>query len=830
MKEKKGLMSKSGIFSDAGAQARRVGFWAAVLMLLAWAAFPASWTLPPVWGAAEGGDEAGRTLSPYFVVVNGEPGVDALPLKETRAEVDIAGVIADVRVTQVYRNEGRRAIEALYVFPGSTRSAVYAMKMTIGERVIEARIEKREAARKAYEQARDEGRTASLLEQHRPNVFQMNVANILPGDEIRVEMSYTEILVPEDRVYTFLYPTVVGPRYQRPSEAEGEGAEGWVQNPYLHEGEPAPYDFDIRVALNAGMPIREAKCGTHRVDIRYEGDSRALIRLHDTERQGGDRDFVLRYRLAGDAVHSGLLLYEGPEENFFLLMAQPPERTVLAEVPPREVIFVVDVSGSMHGFPLDVSKRMLRELISGLRPSDCFNVLLFAGGSMVLAEQSLPATAENIQKAIARIEEERGGGGTELLPALERAMALPRSEGFSRSILLVTDGYVSAEPEAFDLVRRGLGEANLFVFGIGSSVNRHLVEGLARVGMGEPFVVLREGEAAETAARFRRLVQWPVMTRLHMAFPGFDAYDVEPPAIPDLMADRPIVLVGKWRGKAEGAVTLEGLTGAGKPYRMRIPVEKARTAASCRALRYLWARQRVALLSDYNRLQPSDERIEEVTELGLRYHLLTAYTSFVAVDSVVREESGERTTVKQPLPLPAGVSDLAVGGMAPMGSAKMLSLARTTAAPQAAHEEAAPGVAGGPDRNGAAEGRNDEAVEPSIVGEKRPAEQARWAIGAITAPDGLDEAEVRRVVAGQIEVWAACLDGKGIAARKGDRVTVRFRIDPSGRVKDVSWSGLSGETEAFRRCLEQAVEACRFAARLGGETLKVEVILERMNG
>lgn len=827
MRKSSGSMSKSRVLGAGGCSVCR---WVVALMLFTGAALAGGFPPPRACGAAEGGDDADRSLSPYFVVTNGEPGVDALPLKETRADVDIAGVIADVRVTQRYRNEGRRAIEALYVFPGSTRSAVYAMKMTIGERVIEARIEEREAARREYEQARDEGRTASLLEQHRPNVFQMNVANILPGDEIRVEMSYTEILVPEDRVYSFIYPTVVGPRYQSPSEAQGKDADRWVQNPYLREGEPAPYDFDIRVALNAGMPIREAVCGTHRVDIRYDSDARAFIRLHDTERRGGDRDFVLRYRLAGDAVHSGLLLYEGPDEKFFLLMAQPPERTVLAEVPPREFIFVVDVSGSMHGFPLDVSKRMLRELISGLRPSDCFNVLLFAGGSMVLAERSLPATPENIQKAIARIEEERGGGGTELLPALERAMALPRSEGFSRSILLVTDGYVSAEPEAFDLVRRRLGEANLFVFGIGSSVNRHLVDGLARVGMGEPFVVLRESEATETAARFRRLVQWPVMTHLRMAFPGFDAYDIEPPAIPDLMADRPIVVVGKWRGAAKGAVTLEGLTGAGKPYQTRIPVEKAGAVTSCKALRYLWARQRVAFLSDYNRLQPSDARIEEVTELGLRYHLLTAYTSFVAVDSIVREETGERTTVKQPLPLPAGVSDLAVGGMGPMGSAKMMTLARPAAAPQEAREEAAPGVAGAPDKNEAAEDRADEAVEPSTGGEGEPEGRPRWAIGPITVSGALEEAEVRRVVAEQLEAWAACLDGQGLATRKGDLVTIRFRIDPSGRVKDASWSGLSGETEAFRRCLERAVEACRFAARPGGEALEVVVILERMNG
>ena len=341
----------------------------------------------------ESGD---KTLSPYFLIPSENVEVDRFTLESTSAEVNIAGMIADVKVTQVYRNDGKKPIEAIYIFPASTRGAVYAMKMSIGERTIQAKIEKREQARQQYEQARNEGKSASLLEQQRPNVFQMNVANILPGDLIRVEMHYTELLVSTDGIYTFAYPTVVGPRYSNQLAADAPGSEKWVQNPYLHEGEAAPYGFDIKVNLSAGLPIQKVSCGTHKTDISYEGKTVARVLLHTSEKGGGNRDFILKYRLAGEQIASGLLLYEGEDEDFFMLMMQPPKRVTMKDIPPREYIFIVDVSGSMHGFPLEISKELLKDLIGNLRSSDTFNVLLFAGGSKLMSEKSLPATHSNI--------------------------------------------------------------------------------------------------------------------------------------------------------------------------------------------------------------------------------------------------------------------------------------------------------------------------------------------------------------------------------------------------------------------------------------------------
>ena len=664
------------------------------------------------------------TLSPYFLVKSNDPAVDRLPLLLTSADVKIAGVIADVTVTQIYKNEGTQPLEAIYVFPGSTRAAVYGMTMTIGDRTIVAKIQEKQQAKQTYETAKKAGKTASLLEQHRPNVFQMSVANILPGDNIRVELKYTELLAPTSGVYEFVYPTVVGPRYSNQAAATAPESEKWVANPYIPEKsakeltEEPPYLFDITTHLSTGIPLQMVNCSSHDVKIDYQNPSAAAISLSEevmiekiskmpperlsvvkqalfdlygedfgnlplfyqrilaagtasaqpieTEQArtvkefGGDRDYVLRYRLADKNIESGLLLYKGESENFFLLMVQPPANVTSQVIPPRDYVFIMDVSGSMQGFPIDTSKTLLRNLISGLRPTDTFNVVLFAGASAVMAEQSLPATAENIENAMRTIDQQQGGGGTELLPALRQALGLPRSEGVSRSIVLVTDGFVNVETEAFDLIRNNLNQANMFAFGIGSSVNRFLIEGLARVGMGEPFVVLKPEEAAEKAEQFRRYVQSPVLTQIQWQADGFEVYDVEPLSIPDVLAERPILLFGKWQGTPTGQISVRGVSGIGE-YRQAFAVSDAKMDDTHAALRYLWARKRIELLGDYNKLSANDARVKEMTNLGLAYNLLTEYTSFVAVDEMVRRTTDNLQTVKQPLPLPQGVSNAAIG-------------------------------------------------------------------------------------------------------------------------------------------------------------------------
>jgi Ca-activated chloride channel family protein len=386
---------------------------------------------------------------------------------------------------------------------------------------------------------------------------------------------------------------------------------------------------------------------------------------------GGNRDYVLRYRLAGDRIETGLLLSgpldkggvasEGAGEKFFAVMMEPPARADDADVTPREFVFLVDVSGSMNGFPLDTTKVLMRRLLGGLHDTDAFNLVLFSGAFRTLSpDGSVPASADNIRVAATMLDRERGGGGTELMGGLRAAYAIPRNRNLSRTVVVVTDGYVGVEDEAFRFVRTQLDQTNLFAFGIGTGVNRALIEGMARAGYGEPFVVIKPEEAAAAAERFRAYIDRPLLSGISVAFHNFDAYDVTPAKLPDLMARRPLVLFGKYRGDATGQIEVTGRGGRGL-FRKVIELDPKQVKPQNAPLRVLWARTQVQWLEDQITLGGSEAQTNALADLGLRYDLLTAATSFVAVDHQVVNPDQPLETVAQPLPLPAAVSNLAVG-------------------------------------------------------------------------------------------------------------------------------------------------------------------------
>ena len=613
--------------------------------------------------------ELNKTLSPYFFVKSSDPSIDQLPLKSTDVKVNITGVIADVVVTQHYRNEGSRPLEAKYVFPASSHAAVYGLQMHIGERVVEAKIREKKQARVEYEQAKSEGKSASLLEQERPNVFQMNVANILPGDDIAVELHYTETIIPTAGKYEFVYPGVVGPRYNGSTESkEGESASGvkepWVKTAYLKQDVAAADTFAMNVKLNTPIPLQSISSTSHQVRIDQSDKQHAQLSL-PANTTNGNRDFILDYSLAGNKIQTGTLLYQGADENFFMTMIEPPKQINAQQIVPREYIFIVDVSGSMGGFPLDTSKTLLRNMVGNLRPTDTFNVMLFSGSNTVLAPHSLPANAENIELAIATINQQSGGGSTELLPALKQALSMEKTDTRSRNFVVITDGYVTVEKEAFDLIRNNLNKANVFSFGIGSDVNRFLMDGIAHAGEGEAFIVTNDTEAKVAATQFKQYVENPVWTHLSLDIKGLDAYDVQPPKLRDLYADRPIVVMGKWRGKAQGSIGVSGQISTGQAH-YTVDVTDGLISKDYSALRYLWARNKIAELDDFTKLfaDENSSQIKEITDLGLKYNLLTNYTSFIAIDHIVRTKEGA-DTVNQPLPLPQGVGELAIGAEVP---------------------------------------------------------------------------------------------------------------------------------------------------------------------
>lgn len=609
-------------------------------------------------------DEYGSdiSLTPYFETAETAKDVEDLPLLSSEAAISVVGTTSEVTVTQRYENSGEVPIEARYVFPASTRAAVRKLTVTIGERRIEARIEKRKEARAAYETARRHGTRAALLEQHRPNVFEMNVANIMPGETIDVELVYSELLVPQDGEYTITYPTVVGPRYSNALTAPGERG-GWIGNPYLpKENGGAAHHTDIVVRLATGVPLLSLRSPTHSVRPVFHDESHAEVRL-DGERSAGTRDFELKYKLRGAAIQTGVLRYAGENGDYVLAMVQPPARSAESEIVPREIIFVVDVSGSMNGFPIETAKVLMTNLLESLRPIDRFNVILFAGGnSMLFPQGSESATPDKVRRAAVFVESAQTGGGTELIPALGRALSITAPEGVSRTIAVITDGLVSVEREGYKIVRESLGDANLFTFGIGTSVNRALLEGLARAGRAEPFVVTSASEAPAAAEKFSEYLRAPLLTDISVTFEGTPLHDIEPVKQPDLMANRPLVILGRLPRGASSRIVISGRTARGEfTTTLECPAESASRTST--ALRALWARERIQRLDDDYSLFPALETRNQIERLGLEHSLLTQFTSFIAVDTAAANiRNAPLHSVSHPIPLPDGVTSSAVSG------------------------------------------------------------------------------------------------------------------------------------------------------------------------
>lgn len=616
-------------------------------------------------------EEEERLLAPYFVVNSEDSDVDTFPLKSTHVTVNINGIIAETYVVQTYTNEGSTPISARYVFPTSSDVSVHGMNMQIGNQIVTARIKEKEEARAEFTEAKSEGKSASLLEQKRPNVFTMDVANIMPGDTACIELHYTQLITPAEGTYEFIFPTVTGPRYipLQSSENSQDRDDQWAASPYLEEGVLPPGEYHITVNLSTGVPLTEISCKSHEINVSKDGDSQARITLANPEEYAGNRDFILKYKLTGQEVHSGLVLARQEEkstgapdgENFFMLTIQPPERFEPEDIPPREYIFVLDVSGSMYGYPLDTAKDLIRDLVSSLRMTDTFNLILFADNPIPLSRKSLPATSENVKEALDLINREEGGGGTSILPAVREAIAIPEQEDTARSIVIITDGYVSNETEIFDVINANMDSADFFSFGIGSSVNDYLIKGIAQSGLGESFIVTDSQDAADAAERFCTYIGSPLLTDIKIDYDDFEVYDVEPSTPSILYAQKPIVLFGKWKGEPGGTITVTGKTG-GEDYVQEISINDTSVDTESEALRYLWARTRLDKLAGYGSVRNDSSVKEEITQIGLAYSMTTPYTSFIAVIDTVRNAGGESTHVDQAQPLPLQVSNLAVGG------------------------------------------------------------------------------------------------------------------------------------------------------------------------
>ncbi len=597
------------------------------------------------------------------------------PLKHTDVKAEISGGLARATVTQEFQNPLNEKIEAVYVFPLPANAAVDDLTMVVGERVIKGKIKRREEARQIYEAARDAGQTASLLDQERPNIFTQSVANIAPGATVKITISYVEMLKYEDGAYEFVFPMVVGPRYV-PGRATGKTGGGSafdtnkvpdasrITPQFVAKGMRAGHDISIEVKLDAGVPIDSIQSKLHAVETERTNAHAAVIRLKD-QNTIPNKDFVLKFDVAGQKIADALMTHRAQAGGFFTLMLQPPERVVATEVAPKEIVFVLDTSGSMEGFPIEKAKEAMRLAIDGLNPLDTFNLITFAGDTHVLFPQPRPATRENLQLAQAFLASRRGGGGTEMMKAIRTALAPSESQEHIRIVCFMTDGYVGDDMEIIAEVKKH-PNARVFSFGIGESVNRFLLDKLADEGRGEVEYVSLNDDGSAAARRFHERVRNPLLTDIRVEWNGLPVADVYPTRLPDLFSAKPLVLTGCYRSGAQGTIRLTGRVG-GQNFARDIAVVLPESEAQHDVLATLWARTRIddLMRQDFNGIQsgnPKDDVKEAITQLGLEYRLMTQFTSFVAVEETTVIEGGQPRRVDVPVELPGGVSRRGVLG------------------------------------------------------------------------------------------------------------------------------------------------------------------------
>ncbi|GMV94111.1 MAG: hypothetical protein AMXMBFR82_38890 [Candidatus Hydrogenedentota bacterium] len=649
--------------------------------------------------------------------------VGECPLEHTDVEVEIAGFIARVTLTQRFANPYPDPIEAVYTFPMSEKSAVDTMLMKVGERVIKGIIKERSEAERIYREARDAGKTASLLDQERPNIFTQSVANIMPGDVIEITILYVEYLKYEDGEYEFSFPMVVGPRYipnggpvplpepipleeplpDRPNVRPGPIPYNGryvpdadrITPPVTPKGTRAGHDISLSVDLNAGFAIRDIQSVLHEVDVESVSEDHAVIRLQNRN-EIPNRDFVLKYKVAGEGIEDAILTHTDARGGFVSLVLQPPARLAPEAITPKEMIFVIDVSGSMRGFPLEKAKSAMRQCIEGMNPHDTFNLVTFAGGLGYCFDRAVPNTNQNRAKALEYLANLEGGGGTEMMQAIHAALGNQNDPERLRVVCFMTDGFIGNDMAILDAIRRNVNQARVFAFGIGSSVNRFLIEGMGREGRGASEVITLESDGDEAAQRFHERIQSPVLTDISVEFDGLPVTDLYPApnAIPDLFASQPIVLTGRYTGRGKGTVTIRGNTAQG-PFERAIPVTLPGDEPANDVLASLWARQRIEWLMAADWLgmqagQPKPGIKQDIIDLGLDFSLVTQYTSFVAVEERVVNENGRPRTVQVPVEMPDGVSYEGVFGDRDDGA--MLMGRAAGAVPQSAPMAASKGI------------------------------------------------------------------------------------------------------------------------------------------
>jgi Ca-activated chloride channel homolog len=762
------------------------------------------------------------------VQVDGDPGAGtliverddklmAIPLQHTAVDTLVTGTIAETTVTQLFVNPFDEPIEAIYMFPLPHDAAVDDYWFHVGKRHIHGVMKERAQAKEIYDKARAAGLTAALLEQERPDVFRQSVANVAPGESILVEMHLVHPLEQSDGAYALSFPTVVGPHFLTGRRAgEVAGQDDAINPPRLPVGTRSGHDLSIRVTIDAGIVPADLASKSHRIVTELREDV-AVVRLAD-ETTIPNQDFVLKWKLAGERSSAWIMAQRREDEGYFTLTVQPPAPAPEpARTTGRELVFVVDTSGSMAGPPIETVKRAMSKVLDDMGPRDSFQVLRFSENVSSLGPELLPNTGANRAKAQAYLDGLSAEGGTEFIGPLKAALGLPHDPARMRMILLMSDGYVSNDQEVFGTLEASIGEARLFAMGVGTAVNRHLLDGMALAGRGAATYLRPDEDEAQQIARFYERVARPVLTDLTVDWGELAVRDVVPAKIPDLFAGQPVVLFGKFDGEPKGRATVRGRLGGEE---VEIPVEIDIAAAQGKSvgLASIWARKRIDDLMLPTYVMAADDGRREgakkqVIDLALAYAVMTDYTAFVAVDQQrVVDADGKTKTIDVAVPLPQGVTGTPGAGLGLHGTGR--GGGGSTYGTIGLGNVGLIGTGGG---GGSGYGSGSGA---GFGGKGARVPKVRLSQAKVTG--ALDRDVIRRVVRAHVNEVRHCYD-QGLVKDPAltGRVSIAFTIDGKGNVSVAAVKETTLADATVGTCIAKAAKRWKFPAPTAG-TVSVE--------
>lgn len=637
-----------------------------------------------------------------FADVNGKQQV--FPLKHTEVMAKVSGNVSRVEVTQSFTNPFKNPIEAVYVFPLPDDAAVDDMEIKVGDRIIRGLIKKREEAKQIYQQAKAQGKIAGLLEQERDNIFTQSLANIKPGEKIDVTIRYTESLKFTKGDYEFVFPMVVGPRYIPGNTVDSAGNTNLVKDaskitpPTVPTGRSGQ-DIGVTVELEAGVPISNVRSLSHQIATVQDG---RIVRVQLAKQNTiPNKDLILRYQVAGNQTQSTVLSSADERGGHFATYLIPAVQYQSNEIVPKDVVFLMDTSGSQEGTPIVQSKELMRRFINGLNPNDTFTIIDFADTAQQLSATPLPNTASNRQKALNYINRIDANGGTELMNGIQKVLSFPPApDGRLRSVVLITDGLIGDDNAIIAEVQKNLKPGNrLYSFGVGPSVNRFLVDRIAEEGRGTAKVLAPEERPEKVVEKFFQEINNPVLTNIEVSWQGTGkAPEIYPLKPPDLFANEPLVLFGRKGDRTKGNLKITGIAAGGKRYEKTLPIEF--DGGGNEAIAQLWGRARIKDLMSKMYGGENPNGVKAVTDTALSYRLLSQYTAFVAVTEDVRVDPKDTKKVQVPAETP--------DGMKPQAQAKLsnTSLAKPAALPAAPPPPPAP-----------TQGSSNQAADPNAVPE-----------------------------------------------------------------------------------------------------------------